>query len=181
MEENKVSPLSLSMDNPFYVEYLKVKDKFEKKEEKRIGKNIDLSSSGYDASQLFFLCYMTKKYFLDSLIYSFFKLIFGISSVFLLILTNKIVPRIRYVKSLMMYAFLTYAIIMIPLSILYMIANFICYLTYLNYVTTVNSVVAKNLVVFYDDETDKFAAVNFKTVFKRDYASFKETRRMRGW
>lgn len=181
MESKKVDALNMTMDNPHYVKFINHKSKFEKKEKKRIAKNVDFDSFDYEHSEYFFLCYMTKKYFRDNVIFSLLKLLIGIFSIILLIIINKYMHNLRLGKSFLMCSLLFYGVISIPLSIMYTIANFICYCSYINYVTTSKSNLAKRIIIFYDDDTDKLAAVNLKSVFKRDDYNYREKKRMRGW
>lgn len=180
LDKNIVNALDMKEENPFYKKYLKRKDKFLKKKLKHLSKE-EVDKIDYEHSDYYFLCFMTKKYFKDNILISLEKILIGICSIFILISINNFVKKGRWLKSIAMMAFLFYAIITIPLSILYVIANFICLCTYKDYITTRESVLAKKIIHFYASETDKFSAVNWKSVFKRDDYVYKERKRMRGW
>lgn len=178
--EKQIKALDMIEENPFFKKYLKRKDKFLKQKLKKFTKE-EVSKIDYEHSDYYFLCFMTKKYFKDNVLISLAKILLGIGAVLLLILINHFVKRGKWLKSIVMIVLILYGVISIPLSFLYVIANLICLIRYKEYITTRESVLSKKINHFYAEGTDKFAAVNWKSVFKRDDYVYKERRRLRGW
>lgn len=168
--------MTMTEENPLYVKYLKNKHKFIKKYFK--SHNIYDNENAYNA--FIYLCYVTRLYFRDNVLISYAKLAIGLAALVTALLME-FYARAIAIKSLVMVCLFGYSVFMIPLSILYIIANYICYFKYLDYVTTPESVLAKRIIVFYDDDTDKFKAVNWTNVFRRDSNNYNETKRKRGW
>lgn len=174
--EEAVNAISLSDENEYFVKFKK-----EGFKSRKVNHYFDKQEGEYDPTEFLFTCYMTRKYFKDCLLISFYKFLFGVAAIVLLILLDAVFPIRRSVKSILMVICLGYALFMIPLSILYMIANFWCYLDYMSYVSTRTSVMAKRIIHFYNPETDQFVSVNWGSVFSRDRANYRENKRMRGW
>lgn len=175
MTAKKYNAMTMTEENPLYVKYLKKKTKFVK--------GLRLSSEYADKDDYnayIYLCFVTRLFFRDNLLICLAKLGFGIGAIITSVLMEFFAKPI-ILKAPIMVGLLLYGFVMIPLSILYFIANFICYLQYLEYVTTAESTMAKRIIVFYDDETDKFQAVNWRSVFRRDKNDYVETKRKRGW
>ena len=180
MPKEIVQALDMKIENPFYQKYLKNKDKFLKKRLRKYSPE-EVNKIDYENSDYYFLCFMTRKYFRDNIFVSMAKIILGICSIFLLILVNKFVQKGKWLKSIIMMILIMYAIVSIPLSVLYIIANLFCLIRYKDYITTRDSVLAKKINFFYKEDTDKLLAVNWKSVFKNDYYDYAERKRMRGW
>jgi len=180
-----LNALTLSTENPYYVKFQKIKDKFIKKNtkkyrNKKIAKDAEAPQPVIEENY-YYLCFITRRYFRDNTIISILKIAFGICAILLAVLMQTQIKISNVVKGPFMTVLTLYGVIMIPLSTLYTIANFICFLRYKNYVSTETSPLAKKIIFFYDDNTDKFKAVNWKSVFKKSDTVYKKRKRMRGW
>lgn len=194
-----VNALSMTEENPHYAKYLKNKDKIHqivdkkrlKYEKKRLKNSMEkgqqikdapyTTDDPYDDNEFLFLNYMTRKYFRDGCIISALKILFGIlaiSAAIIIIDFHLFPAKIRSIVGTFGFG---YGLIMIPLSILYLIAHLICFATYSSFVSTRSSRLSGKIIHFYDKDTDKFAAVNWSNVFSRDKSAFNERRRARGW
>lgn len=164
--------LDMTPDNIYYANYIRKMEKSKKK----------FCDEGNEYSkQYYFLCYMTRKYFKDNILCSFAKLFIGIFVIVLLIGFNKLFRKGNVLKTIIMTGMLGYGIVMIPLSIMYIIANFYCWCKYKDFVTTRNSILSHKIIHFYAEGTDKLSAINWKSVFIRDAINYNEEKRMRGW
>ncbi|MCQ2591803.1 MAG: hypothetical protein MJ188_03375 [Treponema sp.] len=200
--------LTLKESNPFFVKYLKKKsdliETYNRKEQKKakkrawVARTFHLNTSDKDKysydrgnwalenglldknnDEYFFLCFMTKKYFRDNTLISLAKIVFGVAAIFCAVWMEEHFNA-NALKSPIMVAAFGYGLIMTPLAILYTICNFICYTHSDNFVTTTKSRLAQKIIIFFDPETDKFMAVNFKNLLGIGQ-SFREKRRIRGW
>lgn len=185
-----VDAMTMTESNPLYVKYLKVKDDFLKKQKHIIDSDVSElynpksnPSSDYtdeDKERFIYLCYITRRYFWDNFLISIMKILIGIFSIAFAVYIERISGSV-YLKGILMMGFFMYGLIMIPLSCLYSLANFVCFRRYLHYVTTPSSVLSKKIIHFYDEDTDKFQAVNWTAVFKRDSTDYHEYHRKKGW
>lgn len=181
-----VDAMSMTEANPLYAKYLIVKDNFLKKQKHIIDSedsevyNLISTYTAEDKERFIYLCYITRRYFWDNFLISIIKILIGIFSIVFAVYIEKISGGV-YLKGILMIGLFTYGLIMIPLSCLYAIANYVCFCRYLHYVTTNTSSLSRKIIHFYDEETDKFQAVNWTAVFKRDSTDYHESRRKRGW
>lgn len=181
-----VDALTMTEENPLYKRFLKKKDKFLASQKKIVDEdNLNYyksfnDSEKYDLDAYVYLCYITRKYFSDNCLISIIKILVGVFSIIFAVIIEKTSGAV-FLKGLIMVGFFSYGLIMIPVSFLYLMANFICFCKYLNYVSTSHSTLARTIIEFYDENTDKFQAVNWKHVVHRDSADFHESHRKKGW
>lgn len=194
-EKRAVDAMTMTEENPFYVKYLKAKPKMIEERDKRLLRkasrkkqtvNKDFTSAASeealeDENIYLFLSFITKKYFRDNVLFSLLKLALAVGAIVLAILMEDVIPVASQIKGFMMVAFFSYGLIMTPLAVLYVICNWICLLRYSRYITTTSSIMARRIINFYDPETDKMMAVNFRNTFKARRSFVQERKRMRGW
>ncbi|MCR4742068.1 MAG: hypothetical protein K5866_04255 [Treponema sp.] len=186
MENATYNAMTLSEDNPLYKKYLKKKDltikRMRRGSKKVTSDSIERSElpEDYNPDEFYYVSFITRKYFVDHVLISLAKLAFGILALILAMLMEDVIPINGRVKGLFMSVTLFYAIIMIPLSLLYIITSLICLINYKSYISTSTSLMAKKIIKFYDPENDMFQEVNWRNIFTKGLRD-KEKRKVRGW
>lgn len=191
----KIPALEMTEENKFFRKYLKKKSgiieqkmrRFELKKKfsffsfkKNKDEQVELTREKLaEQDEYLFLCYMTRKYFKDNVLISLAKILIGAACILTAVFMEDHF-RATALKAPLMLCLFTYGLIMIPLSVLYVFANFICFLGYANYISSRTSPLSKKIIHFYDKDTDKFMAVNLKNLFNFRAAAH-ERKRIRGW
>lgn len=189
-EIKKVAALEMSEDNPYFTKYLKKKDKFISGILNKIDKKFNRRKKGFskdyflstieNQDEYFFLCYMTRKYFLDNIILNFIRI--GIC-IFAVLLAKWSIDNMNrnFLKGPMIVLFFAYGWFHGLLSILYVLAHFHCFLRYKNFVSDSKSALADKINIFYDSDTDRFAGQNYYKQVKLLRWAHEEKKRKRGW
>lgn len=128
-----------------------------------------------------YLCFITKKFFRDKLLICIIKFFLGVLSIVTACFLENFRPMNQKAKGPIMVFLFMYGLFIIPLSFLYTIVTFHCFCHYKNYVSTRTSIVAKQIIHFYDPETDRMQEVNWKNSVSNIVSSKREHKRIRGW
>lgn len=199
MNENysQANAMSLTNENPFYVKFINHLEKKRIKNEKKESANsnfINTTEKTPDEQLSFeekyntkgveeyeYLLFITKKYFRDKVIICLLKFTIGILAIVLASFIEDFRPMNQKAKGPIMVFLFMYGLIMIPLSFLYTVVSLHCLIHYKNFVSTRTSIIAKQIIRFYDPETDKLQEVNWKNSISNVVSAGREQRRIRGW
>lgn len=186
----KPDALDMVERNPFYLKYLKKKNKFISGILNRIDRKYQRRKKGFsreyflsiidDKDEYFFLSYMTRKYFLDNIIVNLIRICLCIIAIIAGFFMESHI-KTNFMKGPMMVLLLSFGFFHGPLSFLYVLANFYCFMNYSKFVSDTESVLAEKINIFYDEDTDKFAGQNYFKQVKLYRRAHEEKKRKRGW
>lgn len=189
-EAKQVEVLIRSEENPYYLRYLKKRDKlisrffkkleFKNKLRKRSFYKEEFLENLQDEDEYFFLCYITRKYFRDNIFIYLFQLVSCIMCVMLAFYTESHLHK-SPLKGPLMVILVAYGFFHGGLSILYIFAHLYCLLRYSKFVSNSQSALAQKIRVFYGGKADDYTGSTYVTQLKLYKKASAERKRLRGW